>query len=261
MTALFFAWNGNSWANKTLVEWDWEAKPLHILVSNAYLKGYRRLSKDYGKPLSTMLDSGAFTAWKSGKQVDIDQLIAECKTGGWDECVALDVIGDSEGSIKNSHYMRDAGLKVIPVYHYGEPWEVLDEYCKFFGHVGLSCRFGEPVKKSIAWVEQCFARHWPHLFHSFGWVDSRILDRVPFDTADAATWQLAPTAFGNWKSFGRNAKLGVRCNNESDLRLNTEIDHYLEMQRDLEGKWAAQLKAPRERILGKSLAQRRTLWT
>lgn len=260
MTALFFAWNGNSWANKTLVEWDWEAKPLHVLVSYAYLRGYRKASVDYGRPLSTMLDSGAFTAWKSGKTVDIDALIEECKSGGWDECVALDVIGDSEGSVRNSHYMRNAGVNVIPVFHYGEPWEVLEEYCEHFGHVGLSCRFGEPVKKSIAWVEQCFARKWPHLFHSFGWVDMRILERVPFDTADAATWQMGPTAFGNWKSFG-GRRLGVRCNNESNLRLSSEIEFYLDWQQRLEDRWAKQLKPLRLSTLGESLTKRRTLWT
>jgi len=269
MTAIFLAWNGNAWAHSSLVEWDWENRPVHMLCSYAYLKAYRKAAADYGRPLSAMLDSGAFTAWKSGIPVDLDAYINEVKTGGcttvtgeffqWDQCVALDVIGDSEGSVKNAHYMREQGLNVIPVFHYGEPWEILHEYCEHFPHVGLSCRFGEPVKKSIAWVEQCFSREWPHLFHSFGWVDLRILDRVPFDTADAATWQLAPTAFGFWKSYG--AKLSVRCNNESKLRLFTELEYYLDMQRHLEERWTKELKPLRLATLGESLTKRRTLWT
>ncbi len=260
MTAVFFAWNGNTVANKTLQEWDWATRPLHILVSWPYLRGYRKEEPTYpGKPLSTILDSGAFSAWKSGKKVDIDALIAEVKKGYWDECVALDVIGDSDGSVRNSLYMLEQGCTVIPVFHYGESWDVLKEYCRLFPHVGLSCRFGEPMAKSVAWVEQCFARHWPHLFHSFGWVDARILDRVPFDTADAATWQLAPAAFGTWKSFGE--KLSIPSSLKSEVRFTTEIEHYLALQRRLEEKWAHQLHSLRLASLGPSLTSRRTLWT
>lgn len=259
MTAIYFAWNHSTYGRLSLQEWDWENQPLHLLVSYEYLKQYRANPVPDGAPLSMMLDSGAFSAWKSGRSIDIDALIEECRRPEWDECVALDVIGDSEGSIRNSHYMREAGLNVIPVFHYGEPWEVLTEYCKFFGHVGLSCRFGEPMKKSLGWVEQCFARGWPHLFHSFGWVARPILERVPFDTADASTWTLAPSAYGRWPSMD-NAHLPVRCTLDNNMRLFTEIDFYLRMQRDLEERWNKELHPIRLATLGESLTSRRTLW-
>jgi hypothetical protein len=269
MTAIFLAWNSNPWAHRSLAEWDWENRPIHLLASFAYLKEFKKQAVEYGRPLSVMLDSGAYTAWKSGKTIDIDALVAEVLEGQcpsteggfeWDQCVALDAIGDPERSMVNARYMQEKGCRVIPVFHYGEPWEVLEEYCQLFGHVGLSCRFGESIPDAIRWVEQCFARQWPHLFHSFGWIDSRILLRVPFDTCDAATWQMAPTAFGRWMSYGGIKLPKVRCNNASELRIFTEIEHYLKLQRKLEERWHKQLTPLRQSILGESLTNRRTLW-
>jgi hypothetical protein len=260
VTAIFLAWNGNTVANKTLQEWDWVNKPLHILVAFPYLRGYKKERPSYGEPLCTMLDSGAFSAWKSGHEVDIDELIHEVKIGGWDESVALDVIGDSAGSVKNAFYMKEAGIDVIPVFHYGEDWGVLAEYCHNFAHVGLSCRFGEANNDSIRWVEQCFARHWPHCFHSFGWISEKILDRVPFDTADAATWQLAPAAYGVWKSYN-GAKLSIPSSLTTGVRFTTEIEHYLNIQLRLEERWKKELTPIRQSSLGSRLASRRMLST
>ena len=155
--------------------------------------------------------------------------------------------------------MNEAGVSVIPVFHYGEDWGVLKEYCGTFPHVGLSCRFGESVKDSIRWVEQCFARSWPHCFHSFGWISEQILDRVPFDTADASTWVLAPSAFGRWQSFG-GAKLSISSTNP-ELRYTTEIEHYLDIQLRLEERWKKELTPLRLSSLCSNLASRRMLST
>ena len=261
MTAVFFAWHGNSWTENTLSRWDWGKRPIHILVALPYLQGYERRSVNYGAPLSTILDSGAFSTWKSGMKIDIDDLIARSRSGYWDECVALDVIGDSEGSVKNALYMKQQGATVIPVFHYGEDWGVLRDYCAEFGRVGLSCRFGEPEKDSLRWVDQCFSRAWPHLFHSFGWVIPRTLVAVPFDTADASSWQQGPTAFGSWYAFD-GKKIGLRCNKDNPaVVLDAEIEHCLEMQQRLEELWARDLHDLRLATLGESLTRRRTLST
>ena len=261
MTAIYFAWSANR-CHETMQRWDWTKLPLHVLVAFPYLPQWLQRCGTYnGRPLSMMLDSGAYSAWKSGQKVDIEALIATSIAGGWDECVALDVIGDSAGSVRNALYMKAQGAPVFPVFHYGEPWSVLADYCSEFGRVGLSCQFGEPQAKSIAWVEQCFSRQWPHLFHSFGWVSDKILSRVPFDTADASTWHLAPQAFGTWRSFG--AKLSVKRfgTGEDESLLTTEVDHYLALQRRLEDQWAKQLHDRRLSTLGEYLTRRRTLWT
>lgn len=169
-----------------LAGWPHTEKPLNLLVSHAY----KRQVCDATLPPTArlMLDSGAYTAWSTGQVIDMNGLILAGMDPRYTDVVALDVIGDADASVRNALKMKAAGSRAFPVFHYGDPWEHLALYCREFKQVGLSCRFGEPVKKSLAWLEQSFARGWPCRFHSFGWTSYQVLGRFPFDSADSTTW-------------------------------------------------------------------------
>jgi hypothetical protein len=232
MSKIFIAWSDSPTCAATFKNWDWKKRPVRFLVSFVYLKAFRKWFAEESPSIrSSMLDSGAYSAWKSGHTIAIDDLIKESKEGGWDETVALDVIGDDEGSKKNAEYMSARGSNAFPVFHYGEPWELLNEYCAQYEKVGISCRFGEPVPASVAWVEKCFARNWPHKFHSFGWVKKDVLKAFPFHSADTANWQ-QPAMYGRWISFG-NMRRGER----GTLSVRAEIEMYLKLERELETRW------------------------
>jgi hypothetical protein len=163
--------------------------PLSVLVSYYYLASADRSVMNLIRPERLLLDSGAFSAFQKGKAIDIDALIEEVANPRWSEAVGLDVIGDPIGSRANLDYMRaKGGTKAMPVFHIGEPFELLDYYCEHWPKVGLSCRFGESVPQSIAFYATCFARRWPHKFHSFGWVSESVLMKFPFHSADSSTW-------------------------------------------------------------------------
>lgn len=199
MTTIYFAGPGTSQLEAAR-RWDWEQRPLSILVSFAYLRQWQTVAPYFRAPKSKMLDSGAFTAYTRGQVINHDELLTETAKSTWDEAVGLDVIGDWQGSKRNAEYAIARGVvKGMPVFHIGDPWDLLAWYCERFPKVGLSCRFGESVATSLRFYEQCFARAWPHRFHSFGWVDESALVRFPFHSADAATWGVAGPAFRNWK--------------------------------------------------------------
>ena len=175
--------------NGILASWDWDSMPLCVLVSYYYLQSAEQGVLKFIRPEKLMLDSGAFSAFQKGESIDIDALIAEVREPRWTEAVGLDVIGDSEGSRRNLTYMREHGaLKAMPVFHIGEPLELLDYYCEHWPKVGLSCRFGESMPQSLAFYASCFARQWPHKFHSFGWSGETMLMRFPFHSADSTSW-------------------------------------------------------------------------
>ena len=76
------------------------------------------------------MDSGAFSAWKSGAQIDVTQYIATAKEllatdPTLSEVYALDVIGDHKATLKNVETMWEAGIAPIPTFHEGEPEKVL----------------------------------------------------------------------------------------------------------------------------------------
>lgn len=221
-----------------------ESRPA-LLVSYVYLKGFIGCQSKYAYR-DWMLDSGAFSAYNSGKVIDLQQYIKDCKDllskdTTLVEVIALDVIGSGPGSATNANIMREAGLDVIPVFHIGDDWSILKNYCQGYNKVGLSCRFGESVKDSYKFYEQCFARGWPKKFHSFGWVAEKMLLTFPFHSSDSADWEIKPCQFGTWRAFGKpgsTAYLNVRGSKQN---LRAEVEWYLELERRLQHKWKKQM--------------------
>lgn len=236
-------------AQGALDQWDWKNKPLGRLCTFASPAELKHAVAMYARgpgnrPSSFMLDSGAYSAFNSGKTIDIDELIKETKNPMWDEAVGLDVIGSALGSRKNADYMLAHGSTAMPVFHIGDDWALLEYYCERWEKVGLSCRFGESQATSIEWYGQCFARAWPHKFHSFGYISDRALLQFPFHSADAATWVLAVAAY-HWVPGKRNGRLTNVRQQLPKRALNSAMmlwmDNYYGLQQKCKTKWRAQL--------------------
>lgn len=239
MTAIFFAFGGNPVAVGSLEKCDWVERCPKVLASFFYIKEYRRQQHKF-RPVHTMLDSGAYSAWNSGKTVDLDALVEESKNPYWKESVCLDVIGDSQKSVENALYMKSKKSPAFPVFHIGDPWEHLKEYTNNFDKVGLSCRFGEAENVSLKWLDNCFHRAWPHKFHSFGWIREKTLMRYPFHSADASSWILSAASFGTWREMGKlKVKLGKKLHQVPDVI--AQIDSTLRMERRLQSRWRREL--------------------
>jgi hypothetical protein len=233
MTVIYLAYSSGGDANKTYKELNRSGVRHNILVAFPYLRSYHA-RQPYILKNKSILDSGAFSVWKSGKTINIDALIEESKNPEWNESICLDVINNANASIKNSLYMKSQGSPAYPVFHFGDPWEHLQEYKRQFPKVGLSCRFGEPLSSSLAWLDRCFALAWPYKFHSFGWVAESMLVRFPFQTADTASWNNAPCVYGQWKTFGQ---MSVR----HPKSLRSEVEWYQRLQSRLEARWKTTL--------------------
>lgn len=218
-----------------------ESRPA-LLVSYYYLTGFLENQHRYAYR-NWMMDSGAYSAWNSGAEIDIDSYIEVCKVllerdPTLLEIIALDVIGSGEKSQINAHYMKDKGINAIPVFHIGDDWDILKDYCANWDKVGLSCLFGEPLEKSYWFYDQCFARAWPKKFHSFGWASEKMLMRFPFHSSDSTSWEMAPVAYGRWKAFG-GQNVSVRG---SAQNLRAEVEWWLELERKLQERWKKEMK-------------------
>jgi hypothetical protein len=124
--------------------------------------------------MKTMLDSGAYSAWTKGTEINFDEYIAFIKRFGhfFDVVVNLDVIPGFGGqrehcpeaiehaaarSYENLQRMRDAGINAIPVYHQddGAHWleRLLDDGERF---IGLSAWKRQHQGDIIAFLDACF---------------------------------------------------------------------------------------------------------
>lgn len=199
-----------------------------LLVSYVYLEGFKKNQADYVYR-DWMMDSGAYSAYNSGEVIDLEKYIEDChrlraEDPTLKEIIGLDVIGDAAGSVKNNFYMKEKGVDIVPVFHYGEDWGILRDYCAAFKKVGLSCRFGETMEQSYWFYDQCFARSCPKRFHSFGWIGEPVMMRYPFHSGDSTSWEIGPCSFGNWKTYG---KMSVRGSTQN---LRTQIEWYLGLE-------------------------------
>jgi hypothetical protein len=149
------------------------------------------------------LDSGAYSAWRSGKPIDLDKycdyLLANTDWIG--SYVALDVInpGNPEAAAKasfdNYEHMRARGLDPIPVYHVGEDiswlYRMLDAGASY---IGLSASSLVSRNK----VDDWYALAWSHLVnseglpiikaHAFGEGRPASLKQFPWYSADTTSW-------------------------------------------------------------------------
>lgn len=173
-----------------------------------------------GKPnVRLMLDSGAFTAWSQGKEINLKDYIKYIKDnrGIIDTYFNLDVIPGGVGgkptvesietaaaaSYRNLEKMREAGLDPIPVYHEGERFywlhKMLEDGCKYIGLGGLG---GKSPEAKQLWMDQSFTiltekDGRPKIkVHGLGIASFDLLRRYPWYTCDATSWALT-SAYGN----------------------------------------------------------------
>ena len=102
-----------------------------LLVSYVYLKPFLANKHKYVFR-DWVMDSGGFSAWKSGTEINLQEYIDTClhlleTDDKLTEVFALDVIGDWEASLRNTEEMWRQGVPAIPAYHPGEPEAALLE--------------------------------------------------------------------------------------------------------------------------------------
>jgi hypothetical protein len=84
-----------------------------------------------------MIDSGAFTAWSIGQQIDLAEYAEYLHTwqGHWDHAVTLDTIGDPVATRKSTRALHEQGLPVMPVFTRGESVAEFDAMVRDCGYV------------------------------------------------------------------------------------------------------------------------------
>jgi len=125
---------------------------LNLLVAYPYLNSeVVALIKENEDRIRFVLDSGAFTAWKAGKTIEIDdycRFIESLPFKPW-RYFTLDVVGDPHGTIKNYEIMLARGFNPIPIFTRGEDPSVLDHYYRTSDVVGIGGLVGTRGNKGF----------------------------------------------------------------------------------------------------------------
>lgn len=212
-----------------------------LLVSYAYWSQFvaqrpRYAFRDY------VLDSGAFTAKQSGGTVDLARYTEFCRDrlANDPQCAevyALDVIGDWRASERNYEAMWKAGVPAIPAYHRGSPVGFLRYLASAAPKVALGGVALLKGSTKLKWATDCFATIYPKPIHGFGFMAPDILDKLPFHSVDASSWEMGPAAYGNYRSMPRPH----RAPRGGGVNLRAEVEWYLALERRLKQRWASEL--------------------
>ena len=148
-----------------------------------------------------LLDSGAFAEERSVVTPEYYALWLRLHLDRYKNIVGyfnLDDMDSLKQSIANFDYLCSEGLKPIPVYHYGEPDEVLDAMASKHEYVGLGgIAVGSyPTKVIRSWWEGIAKRYPAHRFHLLG------------TNAMELFWEYQPFSLDN-TSWVKNEAFGI----------------------------------------------------
>lgn len=136
-----------------------------------------------------VIDSGAFTAWKAGKPIALDdycRFIESMPVEPW-RYFTLDVIGDPAGSMRNYETMLQRGFKPVPIFTRGEDASVLDDYYKTSDLVGIGGLVGTQDNKGF--VNGIMKRVAGRKVHWLGFTNIEYLKFYKPYMCDSSSWE------------------------------------------------------------------------
>jgi len=192
----------------------------NILFSYIYQEPYKSKKLLKRHKCNLFLDSGAFTAWSKGNEINIDDYIKWVKNIKKDYpypvmCANLDVIPGRSGSKptqedidesakqgwKNYLYLKSKGLDSMHIFHQGESYEWLKKMLKECKYIGISpCNDYTDLKKD-QWLYAVFniikreGMLGKIKTHAFGMTSIELLKKYPFYSADSSAYAFT-SAFG-----------------------------------------------------------------
>ncbi|MBM7554523.1 hypothetical protein [Thalassobacillus pellis] len=169
-------------------------QPKHLLLSYFYFRNrsLEEVVDKLGYLPAIMLDSGAFSAFHSGRNIaPLDYMtFIETNQHYLDHYISLDVIGDPDLTFYYYEMMRFKGFRPLPVYHYGEEQDVLDRYIHLGNpYIALGGTVPERNKRKVAqWVRTLHKKHPDVHFHLLGSSSRKIIETTPLFSCDSSTW-------------------------------------------------------------------------
>jgi len=166
----------------------------------SYLKEGMFLNNPDIGDIQIFLDSGAFSAFTKGVDVDIYEYIDYIKRhkDHLHLYANLDVIGDSAATWKNQKIMERAGLSPLPCFHYGEHTKWLKKYIRNYEYIALGGMVPIQSQQLQMWLDDLFENYicgkdgLPRVkVHGFGMTTQSLILRYPWYSIDSTSWAIA----------------------------------------------------------------------
>lgn len=183
----------------------------HILESYHYIGSQRIVDQMREDGAKVFLDSGAFSAFTLGVEIDLPTYCEYIKRNrdlwrvedGVMMCSVLDGIGDPLKTYQNQIAMEQLGAPPLPCFHFGEDERYLEHYVKNYEYITIGGMVGKPSAQLARWLDRIWEKYMvdhsgrPRLkVHAFGITAIPIMERYPWYSVDSSSW-IQSAAFGS----------------------------------------------------------------
>lgn len=168
-----------------------------FLESYHYIHRESAVKKIRAEGVKVFLDSGAFSAFTQGIEIDIAEYCDYIHKNAdiIDLASVLDAIGDPEGTWRNQEEMERRGTKPLPCFHYGEPTEILDYYVSKYPYITIGGMVPISTPQLKIWLDRIWEEHLTNAdgtpkvkVHGFGLTSLPLMMRYPWYSVDSSTW-------------------------------------------------------------------------
>lgn len=168
-----------------------------FLESYHYIHKDSMVAKIREDGVRVFLDSGAFSAYTQGVQIDIGAYCDYCHRNAdiIEVASVLDAIGDCDGTWRNQMAMEARGVRPLPCFHYGEPEDALKWYVERYDYITLGGMVPISTPQLILWLDRLWAEYLTHpdgtpkvKVHGFGLTSLTLMFRYPWFSVDSSTW-------------------------------------------------------------------------
>lgn len=175
----------------------------HVREANNYLESYhyfnddRMVQKVRTEGLRLFLDSGAFSAYTKGINVDIVEYCNFIKRNGdiIEVASVLDAVGDPLKTWQNQQHMEALGAPALPCFHYGEDERYLEHYVANYEYITLGGMVPISSPQLVLWLDRIWDRYLTDgagkprtKVHGFGMTSVPLMIRYPWYSVDSSSW-------------------------------------------------------------------------
>ncbi len=175
----------------------------HILESYHYINRQSAVDKIRRDGEKVFLDSGAFSAWSKGVEIDMPKYCRYIQENADiirvedDAIVAsvLDSIGDDLGTYKNQKAMEKLGVRPLPCFHFGEDPRYLEYYVANYSYITLGGMVAQSTKALHMWLDDIWDKYLTDgagrpktKVHGFGLTTPVLMKKYPWWSVDSSSW-------------------------------------------------------------------------
>ena len=231
-----------------------EAEKKHRVDIEYYLESYHYIfrksfvAKIRNDKKKVFLDSGAFSAFTKGVEVDLPGYCRYIKDNEdiIDVASVLDGIGDPLLTYQNQKAMEKLGVTPLPCFHYGEDERFLEYYIANYEYITLGGMVPISTPQLKLWLDRIWNDYLidgsgnPRLkVHGFGLTTYSLIKDYPWYSVDSSAW--VQQAASGMVSFPGTGTLNVSTQSSFKKKEN---QHYDNMTPIVQAKLREFMEAP-----------------